>query len=179
MIRDRRLGRQAVKPAGFCSRGPRKHPLMPELVLYQPDIPQNTGTILRLGACMGVSVHLIEPAGFPLSDAALKRAGMDYLERAALTRHLDWAAFEAWRRDAGRRLILLSTKAAEPYPGFAFREDDLIMLGRESVGVPDEVHEIADVRLTIPMVEGMRSLNVAVSAAMVLGEALRITERFP
>lgn len=128
---------------------------------------------------MGVAVHLIEPAGFPLSDSALKRAGMDYLERAALTRHLDWETFEAWRQAQRRRLILLSTKAASPYAGFAFQQDDLIMLGRESVGVPDEVHKTADVRLKIPMAEGMRSLNVAVSAAMVLGEALRTTESFP
>lgn len=152
---------------------------MPDLVLFQPDIPQNTGTILRLAACMDVSVHLIEPAGFPLSDHALKRAGMDYLERAALVRHLNWATFEGWRRAQGRRLVLLTTAAAGSYAGFAFAPGDLLMLGRESAGVPEDVHASADARLTIPMAEGMRSLNVAVSAAMVLGEALRQTGSFP
>ncbi|SHM31442.1 tRNA (cytidine(34)-2'-O)-methyltransferase [Roseibium suaedae] len=152
---------------------------MTDLVLFQPDIPQNTGTILRTAACFGISVHLIEPAGFPLSDSALKRAGMDYLERAALVRHLTFDAFEDWRRQERRRLVLLTTKSAEPYTGFSFRTDDLLLLGRESAGVPDLVHEGADARLTIPMAEGMRSLNVAISAAIVLGEALRQTDGFP
>ncbi|GGE86989.1 tRNA (cytidine(34)-2'-O)-methyltransferase [Stappia taiwanensis] len=152
---------------------------MPDLVLFQPDIPQNTGTILRLAACMDVCVHLIEPAGFPLSDHALKRAGMDYLERAALVRHLNWPVFEDWRRAQGRRLVLLTTAAASSYAEFAFAPGDLLMLGRESAGVPADVHASADARLTIPMAEGMRSLNVAVSAAMVLGEALRQTGSFP
>lgn len=152
---------------------------MPDLVLFQPDIPQNTGTILRLAACMDVSVHLIEPAGFPLSDHALKRAGMDYLERAPLVRHLNWEVFENWRRAQDRRLVLLTTAASGSYAEFAFAQNDLLMLGRESAGVPADVHECADARLTIPMAEGMRSLNVAVSAAMVLGEALRQTGSFP
>lgn len=152
---------------------------MTDLVLFQPDIPQNTGTILRTAACFGISVHLIEPAGFPLSDSALKRAGMDYLERAALVRHLTFDAFEDWRRQERRRLVLLTTKSAESYTGFSFRTDDLLLLGRESAGVPDHVHEGADARLTIPMAEGMRSLNVAISAAIVLGEALRQTDGFP
>ncbi|WP_029059116.1 tRNA (cytidine(34)-2'-O)-methyltransferase [Stappia stellulata] len=151
---------------------------MPDLALYQPDIPQNTGTILRLAACMGSKVHLIEPAGFPLSDHALKRAGMDYLERAPLVRHLNFAAFEAWRAETGRRLVLMSTAATTPYTGFAFADTDILMLGRESAGVPQEVHAGADARLTIPMHPGLRSLNVAVSAAMVLGEALRQTGGF-
>ncbi|ADZ69595.1 tRNA (cytidine(34)-2'-O)-methyltransferase [Polymorphum gilvum] len=152
---------------------------MPDLALFQPNIPQNTGTILRLAACMGVAVHLIEPAGFPLSDSALRRTGMDYLERAALIRHLDWPAFEAWRRAEGRRLVLLTTKSADPYPHFPFQVSDILLFGRESAGVPAAVHEAADARLTIPMVAGLRSLNVAVSAAMVLGEALRQTAAFP
>lgn len=152
---------------------------MPDLALYQPDIPQNTGTILRLAACMGVSVHLIEPAGFPLSDHALKRAGMDYLERAALTRHVSFAAFEDWRRGEARRLVLLSTRAAVPYAAFSFEPSDILLLGRESAGVPDAVHDAADARLLIPMAEGLRSLNVAISGAMVLGEALRQTKAFP
>ncbi len=152
---------------------------MPDLALYQPDIPQNTGTILRLAACMDVKVHLIEPAGFPLSDHALKRAGMDYLERAPLVRHLSFDAFEAWRAENGRRLVLMSTTAATPYCDFAFAETDVLLLGRESAGVPPEVHERAAARLLIPMAPGLRSLNVAVSAAMVLGEGLRQTRGFP
>ncbi|MHC5652521.1 tRNA (cytidine(34)-2'-O)-methyltransferase [Stappia sp. ICDLI1TA098] len=152
---------------------------MPELALYQPDIPQNTGTILRLAACMGVRVHIIEPVGFPLSDHALKRAGMDYMERAALTRHLTFEAFDAWRRQEERRLLLLTTAAARPYHQHDFACRDILLLGRESSGVPEAVHAIADARLTIPMAEGMRSLNIAVSAAMALGEALRQTEGFP
>ncbi|NRG17614.1 tRNA (cytidine(34)-2'-O)-methyltransferase [Rhizobiales bacterium] len=152
---------------------------MPDLALYQPDIPQNTGTILRLAACMGVCVHLIEPAGFPLSDHALKRAGMDYLERAALVRHVSFAAFEDWRKGEAWRLVLLSTRAAVPYTAFSFEASDILLLGRESAGVPDAVHDAADARLLIPMAEGMRSLNVAISGAMVLGEALRQTKAFP
>ncbi len=152
---------------------------MPDIALYQPDIPQNTGTILRLAACLDVKVHLIEPAGFPLSDSALKRAGMDYLERAALERHITFNAFDAWRRKANRRLILLTTKSDQAYSGFGFVDSDILLLGQESSGVPDEIHELADSRLTIPMAAGMRSINVAVSAGMVLGEALRQTSSFP
>ena len=152
---------------------------MPDLALYQPDIPQNTGTILRLSACLGVAVHLIEPAGFPLSDHALRRAGMDYLERAALVRHVTFEAFETWRRAEGRNLVLLTTGASRPYTEHAFSGHDILMLGRESSGVPDSVHAMADARVTVPMMEGMRSLNVAVAGAMVLGEALRQTAAFP
>ncbi|AQQ05446.1 tRNA methyltransferase [Roseibium algicola] len=152
---------------------------MPDIALYQPDIPQNTGTILRLAACMGVTVHLIEPAGFPISDSALKRAGMDYLERAAMVRHISFAAFDDWRRSNKRRLILLTTKSEVPYADFAFQPDDILMMGRESSGVPEDVHTLADARLTIPMADGMRSLNVAVSTGMVLGEALRQSGTFP
>ena len=143
------------------------------IALYQPDIAGNTGTILRMAACLGLAVDLIEPAGFDISDRALKRAGMDYLEMAALTRHVDFDRFEDWRRGEGRRLVLLSTKAAMPYTGFRFGPGDIVMLGRESAGVPDHVHDLADQRLIIPMPGGGRSLNVALSAAMVAGEALR------
>lgn len=152
---------------------------MPDIALYQPDIPQNTGTILRLAACMGVRVHLIEPAGFPVSDSALKRAGMDYLERAALMRHMSFADFEAWRAAQGLRLLLMTTKSAAPYTEFSFQANDILLMGRESSGVPESVHDLANARLTIPMAEGMRSLNVAVSTGMVLGEALRQTGTFP
>jgi tRNA (cytidine/uridine-2'-O-)-methyltransferase len=152
---------------------------MPEIALYQPDIPQNTGTMLRLAACMGVTVHLIEPAGFPISDSALKRAGMDYLERATMKRHTSFSTFESWRISQDRRLILLTTKSAQVYTKFAFKADDILLMGRESSGVPDDVHTLADARLTIPMVAEMRSINVAISAGMVLGEALRQTGTFP
>jgi tRNA (cytidine/uridine-2'-O-)-methyltransferase len=143
------------------------------VALYQPDIAGNTGTILRMAACVAVAVDIIEPAGFDLSDRNLKRAGMDYLEIAALTRHLDFAAFDAWRTGEGRRLILFSTKAALPYTEFSFEVGDILLFGRESAGVPDGVHDRADARLLIPMPGGGRSLNVALSAAMAAGEAMR------
>lgn len=152
---------------------------MPDLVLFQPDIPQNTGTILRMGACLGLAVHLIEPAGFALSDRNLRRAGMDYLDRAILTRHLSWDAFETWRGTTGRRLLLLSTHGKTLFTECSFRANDLLMLGRESAGAPPEVHERADATLRIPMAEGSRSLNIALAAAMVTGEALRQTASFP
>ena len=143
------------------------------LALYQPDIAGNTGTILRMAACMGLTVDVISPAGFDLSDRNLKRAGMDYLEMASLRRHDDWAAFEQWRRSEGRRLVLFSTRASRSYYEFAFEANDVLLFGRESAGVPDHVHDAADARLTIPMSGGGRSLNVALSAAMAAGEALR------
>jgi tRNA (cytidine/uridine-2'-O-)-methyltransferase len=152
---------------------------MPDIALYQPDIPQNTGTILRLAACMNVRVHLIEPAGFPISDSALKRAGMDYLERASMTRHTSFDAFEAWRKPLGRRLVLLTTRTTQPYADFCFAEEDILLMGRESAGVPETVHAGADARLTIPMAKDMRSINVAVALGMALGEALRQTGTFP
>lgn len=145
------------------------------LALYQPDIPGNTGTILRLAACLGFAVDIIEPAGFDISDRNLKRAGMDYLAAAALTRHINWDRFEEWRAATGRRLILATTKASQRYTEFAFRTDDILLFGRESAGVPDHVHERADGRVLIPMVEGQRSINLAVSAAMITGEAMRQT----
>lgn len=143
------------------------------IALYQPDIAGNAGTILRMGACLGLAVDIVEPAGFDLSDRNLRRAGMDYLETAALTRHLDWAHFEAWRKAEKRRLILLSTRAPLPYTHFAFREKDILLFGRESAGVPQAVHDAADARLVIPMPGGGRSLNLALAAAMVAGEAVR------
>ncbi len=142
------------------------------IALYQPDIAGNTGTILRMAACLGIGVDIIEPTGFDMSDRALKRAGMDYLELAALMRHVDFTAFETWRKSEGRRLVLFSTKAAAPYTKFAFAPDDILLFGRESAGVPDAVHERADARLLIPLAAG-RSLNLAVSAAMAAGEAVR------
>lgn len=150
---------------------------MPDIriALYQPDIPGNTGTILRLAACLGIGVDIIEPAGFDISDRNLKRAGMDYLAMASLTRHVNWEQFEAWRISTGRRLVLASTKAALPYTGIDYRADDILLFGRESAGVPDLVHEKSDERVIIPMVEGQRSINVAMSAAMIAGEALRQT----
>lgn len=150
---------------------------MPKLsiALYQPDIAGNTGTILRFAACLGLTVEVIEPAGFDLSDRNLRRAGMDYLSTVALRRHLDWNHFEAWRRESGRRLVLASTKAAVVYTEAAYRADDILLFGRESAGVPDQVHAAADARVLIPMQPGQRSINVAMSAAMIAGEALRQT----
>ncbi|MGB3811881.1 MAG: tRNA (cytidine(34)-2'-O)-methyltransferase [Shinella sp.] len=145
------------------------------IALYQPDIAGNTGTILRFAACLGLSVDIIEPAGFDLSDRNLKRAGMDYLAAVTLTRHVSWDRFEEWRRTTGRRLVLASTKAAAHYTDFTYRPDDILLFGRESAGVPDRVHETADGRVIIPMVEGQRSINIALSAAMICGEALRQT----
>ena len=149
------------------------------IALYQPDIAGNTGTILRLAACLGFAVDIIEPAGFDLSDRNLKRAGMDYLATSKLTRHVNWQQFEEWRATTGRRLILASTKAALPYTNVAYAKDDILLFGRESAGVPDHVHNVSDERVLIPMVEGQRSINLAVSVAMVTGEALRQTSSFP
>ncbi len=143
------------------------------LVLYQPDIAGNTGTILRLGACLDIGVEVIGPAGFDFSDRALRRAGMDYAEMAALTRHVDFASFDSGRRAAGRRLVLFTTKGATRYTDFRFREGDALLFGRESAGVPEAIHDIADARLLIPMDGGGRSLNLAVAAGMAAGEALR------
>lgn len=152
---------------------------MPHLAIYQPDIPQNTGTMLRLAACLGVPVEIIEPAAFDVSDRNLRRSGMDYLNRVAITRHISWRAFEERRRETGRRLVLATTKGAMPYTEFAYQPGDVILVGRESAGVPDDVHEAADARIIVPMQPGLRSLNVAVTAAMILGEALRQTHAFP
>ncbi|HMB48647.1 MAG TPA: tRNA (cytidine(34)-2'-O)-methyltransferase [Afifellaceae bacterium] len=152
---------------------------MIHLALYQPDIPQNTGTILRLGACFSLPVHIIHPASFALSDRNLKRAGMDYIDRANLTEHDDWTAFAAWRNSGDHRLIALTTAANRPYTGFSFRSGDVLLLGRESAGLPEAVHETADARLAIPMAQGARSLNVALAAGIVAAEALRQLDGFP
>jgi len=143
------------------------------LALYQPDIPQNCGTMLRMCACLGLSAAIIEPAGFPVTDKHFRRAGMDYLDNVIIDRHISWRAFEDWRRNERRRLILLSTKAAQVYTGFTYQPGDILLVGRESAGVPEEVHRAADARVLIPLKPGLRSLNVAVAAAMVAGEALR------
>ena len=143
------------------------------IALYQPDIPQNTGTTLRLCACLGIEAHIIQPAGFPTSDRAFRRAGMDYLDAVALIRHTSWETFEAWRRGQGHPLVLFSTGATVSYLEYRYGDDDVLLFGRESAGVPVEVHEAADARLLIPMRPGLRSLNVAVAAAMAAGEALR------
>jgi tRNA (cytidine/uridine-2'-O-)-methyltransferase len=149
------------------------------IALYEPDIPQNCGAIIRLGACLNAAVDIIEPCGFLFSDKALKRAGMDYLPAADITRHLSWSRFYDHSRAAGTRLVLLTSKAEGSYIDFAFQPGDTILLGRESAGVPQEVHDAVDARLVIAMRPGMRSINVAQAAAMVLGEALRQTKGFP
>jgi tRNA (cytidine/uridine-2'-O-)-methyltransferase len=147
-----------------------------QIALFEPDIPQNGGALIRLGACMGVPVNIIEPSGFLFDDARLKRAGMDYLELATVVRHASWDAFT---RATTGRMILLTTRAAESYADFEFAPEDVLILGRESAGVPEYVHEAAAARLRIPMKRGLRSLNVALAGAMVLGEALRQTKGFP
>jgi tRNA (cytidine/uridine-2'-O-)-methyltransferase len=143
------------------------------LALYQPDIPQNCGTMLRMCACLGIDAAIIEPAGFPVTDKHFRRAGMDYLDQVRIERHVSWRAFEEWRRAQSRRLILLSTKAAQIYTGFRYAPGDVLLVGRESAGVPEDVHVAADARVLIPLRPALRSLNVAVAAAMVTGEALR------
>jgi tRNA (cytidine/uridine-2'-O-)-methyltransferase len=148
------------------------------LALYQPDIPQNAGTMLRTCACLGVSAAIIGPAGFPTSDRDFRRAGMDYINHVTIDRYASFEAFQAWRAACGRagetrRLLLLSTRAAVSYLDCEYREGDVLLIGRESAGAPEEVHAAADLALRIPMRLGMRSLNVAVAAAMVMGEALR------
>lgn len=149
------------------------------LALFQPDIPQNTGTILRLAACLGVPVDVIEPCGFPFSDKGFRRAGLDYLELVQLTTHLNWHAFMAASKQQNRRLILLSTKAERLYTEIDYAPSDVLMVGRESSGVPDAVHRDADLRIRIPIKAPARSLNVALAAAMVLSEGLRQTGAFP
>ena len=149
-----------------------------DLALYQPDIAQNTGTLLRLGACLGVMVHIIHPTGFQFSPRSIKRGALDYLEHALFTEHDSYAHFDTWRRDAGRRLALLTTKTATSAYEAAYRPDDILMLGRETAGVPEAVAADAELRVRIPMRQDMRSLNVAVAGSLVLGEALRQTNGF-
>lgn len=151
------------------------------LALYQPDIPQNAAAVIRLAACLGVAVDIIEPCGFVLGDKRMKRVGMDYLARAEIVRHASWQRFQAARADAadGGRLILLSTSGTVEYTRFGFAAGDTLMLGRESAGVPEEVRAAADMSVRVPMADGARSLNVALAAAIVLGEALRQTDLLP
>ncbi len=151
------------------------------LALYEPDIPPNVGTILRLAACFGVPVDIIEPCGFPLDDRQLRRAGMDYLNHVLLTRHVSFAAFQTDREHVSppSRLILLTTKGDLDYHRFEFLPTDTLVLGRESAGAPPEVHEAAAARLRIPMRAGLRSINVALAGAIVLSEALRQTDGLP
>jgi len=143
------------------------------IALFEPDIPQNTGTILRLAACLGLEAHLIEPAGFPTSDRAFRRAGMDYLDQVTLVRHPSWEAFETWRQTQRLRLVLFTTQATTSYLDHAYAPRDILLFGRESSGVPDAVHAAAEVRLKVPLQPGMRSLNVAITCAMAVGEAVR------
>jgi tRNA (cytidine/uridine-2'-O-)-methyltransferase len=146
-----------------------------QIALFQPDIPPNTGTILRLCACLEVTAHIIEPAGFPISDRTFRRAGMDYLDQVSLMRHDSWAKFEQWRAEAAYRLLLFTTKSASSYLDFRYARSDILLFGRESAGVPDSVALAADARLKIPMKPTLRSLNIAMAAAMAVGEALRQT----
>jgi tRNA (cytidine/uridine-2'-O-)-methyltransferase len=150
---------------------------MIEIALYQPDIAPNAATIIRMAACFGLTVTIIEPAGFAWTDSSFRRAGMDYLDRAVVHREPSWQVFQ--QRRAGRRCVLLSTRASLPYVDFAFQADDVLLLGQESKGVPPAVHEAVDARVHIPMQAGERSLNVALAAALVTGEALRQLRGFP
>jgi tRNA (cytidine/uridine-2'-O-)-methyltransferase len=149
------------------------------IALYEPDIPQNTGTILRLCACLGLEAHIVEPAGFPVTDRAFRRAGMDYLDQVALVRHGSFAAFEDWRRRERLKLVVLTTAATHSYLDHRFEPGQVLLFGRESAGLPQAVHEAADARLRVPIRPPLRSLNVAMAAAMVAGEALRQTGGFP
>ena len=149
------------------------------IALYEPDIPQNTGTILRTCACLGLEAHIIEPAGFPVTDRAFRRAGLDYLDRVSIVRHGSFAAFEEWRARERLVLVLMTTAAERSYLDHTFRDDQVILFGRESAGVPEAVHRAAGTRLRIPIAQGLRSLNIAMALAMVAGEALRQTGGFP
>ena len=149
-----------------------------DLALYQPDIAQNAGTLLRLGACLGVRIHIIHPTGFTFSRKELKRGSLDYLDHADFTEHESYAHFDSWRRNGRRRLVLLTTKASESAYASAYAADDILMVGRESAGVPEDVAAGADLRVRIPMREGRRSINVAVAAALIVGEAMRQTDGF-
>lgn len=146
---------------------------MPQLALYQPDIPQNLGFMLRLSACTGLALHIIEPCGFPFDDTRIRRAGMDYIDHAIYHRHAGWQAFRDAMDAQSGRLILMTTKADTPYTSHQFEENDWILFGRESAGVPDDIHHAADLRLTILMQPQVRSLNLAMSTAMIAGEIRR------
>lgn len=152
------------------------------IALFQPDIAQNTGTLLRLGACLNIPVDIIEPCGFRFNSKEMKRAGMDYLDKVDYKKHISWEDFLEYRKENSEkygRIILLSTKASQKYYDFEFKENDILLLGRESCGAPNEVHEKADARVIIPMHADTRSINIAISASMVLGEAMRQCNIFP
>ncbi len=149
------------------------------LAFFQPDIPQNLGAAIRLAACLGAALDVIEPCAFPLSDRAIRRAALDYGASGQVVRHAGWAEFETSARSGARRIVLFTTRAAEPFHRFAYRSDDVLLFGRESAGVPDAVHAAADERLVIPIRAETRSLNVIAAAAIALGEALRQTDGFP
>jgi tRNA (cytidine/uridine-2'-O-)-methyltransferase len=170
-------GQQSLLPLGFPAESPIMIAAL-RLALFEPDIPQNTGTLIRLGACLGVPVDIIEPCGFVLDDRRLRRAGLDYLDLAEVVRHDSWAAFRAALAPKAR-LVLLTTRASLPYHRFVFRPGDVLLLGRETAGVPEAVHEAAAARILVPMQPGRRSLNVALAGAMALGEALRQLAGFP
>ena len=149
-----------------------------DLALYQPDIANNTGTLIRLGACLGTTIHIIHPTGFVFSAKSLARAGLDYVDQAVVQEHASWTEFEAWRQGLSRRLVLLTTKAKTSAYAVAYQDNDILMVGRESAGVPDAVAEAADLRIRIPMRDGLRSINVALAATLILGEAKRQTDGF-
>ena len=143
------------------------------IALFEPDIPQNTGNILRLGACLGIEVDIIEPTGYVFDDKKFKRSSMDYIDHIQYKRHLDWDAFYYWRMENNYRLILLTTKSKKKYFDYKFKDNDILLFGRESAGVPIKVHECVDEQLTIPMVKGLRSINVSSAVALIAGEACR------
>ncbi|WP_240230175.1 tRNA (cytidine(34)-2'-O)-methyltransferase [Devosia lacusdianchii] len=149
-----------------------------DLALYQPDIANNTGTLIRLSACLGTTIHIIHPTGFAFSAKSLARAGLDYVDHASVREHVSWSQFDAWRRSEQRRLVLLTTKAETSAYATAYGPNDILMVGRESAGVPDAVAEAADLRIRIPMRDGLRSINVALAATLILGEAKRQTDGF-
>ena len=143
------------------------------IALYQPDIPQNTGNIFRLGACLGVSIDIIEPTGFIFDDKRFKRSAMDYLDHIDYKRHIDWQHFYDWKKENNFRLILMTTKSQKSLYNFKFNPSDILLFGRESAGVPKNIHNIVDHRLKIPMKSGVRSINLSSSVALVLGESIR------
>ncbi len=164
-------------PCGWLA--PSKDDPMPvTLALYQPDIANNTGTLMRLGACLGTRIHIIHPTGFVFSPKTLARAGLDYLDHAAVQEHDSWGAFNQWRTEQGQRLVLLTTKAQQSAYGVAYEGNDILMVGRESAGVPDSVAEACDLLVRIPMRPNLRSINVALAATLILGEAKRQTDGF-
>ncbi len=148
------------------------------IALFQPDIPQNTGNIFRLGACLGIEIDIIEPTGYIFDDKRFKRSSMDYIKYINYKRHLDWDTFLAWTKKNNYRIILLTTKSSKKYTEYSYKKNDILLFGRESAGVPEFVHEKVDEKLTIPMINGVRSINVSSSVAMIVGEACRQLELF-